>query len=97
MAFGYPANQSIKPSIDFSRCEPISVIVNFNRDGKIMPVMFNYVDRHQNYTKVNIDGIKYTKDGDGSLTYCCVANNGRWKYQVNLTFWIMEHIWVLER
>lgn len=74
---------------------PISVIAVYNQAGKIKPVYIGLTDLYGNVCKAKIDGVKYTKDGNGYTTYCCVYTNGYRQQQINLTFYIKQHLWVL--
>ncbi len=87
-------NPDIK--IDYSKCQPVSVIAVFNREGKIMPVYLSLTDLYGNVCKVKIDGVTFTKDGTGSTTYCCIYSADKRKRQINLTYYIHQHLWVLE-
>lgn len=97
MAFGIEPKPDNKINIDYSHCTPVAVIVNFNREGKLMPVYLSLEDLYGNVCKAKIDGIKYTKDKKGCITYCCLISNGHNRQQqINLTFYIRDHLWVLE-
>ncbi len=87
---------TISTIIDYSKCQPISVIAAFNREGKIMPVYISLTDLYGNICKVKIDGVTFTKDGSGFTTYCCLYTTGRSRKQVNLTYFFNQHLWVLE-
>lgn len=81
--------------IDYSKCQPVSVIVSFNREGKMIPVYVGIMDLYGNACRVKIDGITCTKDGNGCTTYCCFYNTNKRSRQVNLTYYINQHLWVL--
>lgn len=97
MAFGYPYQEDPKPTIDSNKHQPVTVIANFNPEGKIIPVYVSLEDLYGNVCKCKIDGVKYTKDGKGHTTYCCTYNNGRRQCQINLIFFHDEHVWVMDR
>ncbi len=90
MAFGYPSKEE-KSNIDYSRCTPINVIAVTNQERKIKPLYFSVND-----TKVKVDGIKYTKDGKGCTSFCCVYSVGSRQRECILTYYHKEHIWVLQ-
>lgn len=93
---------SSKPSVNIeqqrknSNSQPVSVIANFNADGKIMPAFLSIEDYYGNVCKTKIDGVKYTKEGNGYTTYCCLISNNYRQQQINLTFYIHDHVWVLD-
>lgn len=87
-------NPNIK--IDYSKCQPVSVIAAFNREGKILPVYIGLMDLYGNVCKVKIDDVTNTKDGIGCITYCCLYNAHMRQKQINLTFFINQHLWVLD-
>lgn len=85
----------IKPNYD--KCTPVSVIISFSRDGKMMPVCFGMADLYGNQIKVNIDGVKYTKDKIGCISYYCLYSVGKQKRECMLTYYVSDHLWVLEK
>lgn len=82
--------------VDYSKHQPVSVIASFNREGKILPVYLGIMDLYGNVCKVKIDGVSFTKDGKGCITYCCLYNSNKLRRQVNLTYFIHEHLWALD-
>ncbi len=96
MAFGYYPNDE-NFNIDYSHCTPISVIAVFNVERKIKPVYVSLEDMYGNVCKTKIDGIKYTKDKDNCITFCCLISSGNNRQQqINLTFYVKDHLWVLD-
>jgi hypothetical protein len=89
-------SNEINYKIDFSHCTPVSVISNFNPEGKILPIYIALTDLYNNTWKTKIDGVKYTKDKPGCISYCCVYTVGRFKREIMLTYYIKEHLWVME-
>lgn len=91
-----PRFQDNKVNIDYSRCTPISVIATFATDGRYKPLYFLVKDEYSNECKVQVKGIKYTKDERDSTTFCCVYQVGSVQRECLLTFYIQQHLWVLE-
>lgn len=81
---------------DIKKGQPLSVIAVYNSEGKIKPLYISLTDLYGNVCKAKIEGVKYTKDGKGYKTYCCLYNNGYRQQQINLTFYIDNHFWILE-
>lgn len=92
----FEPNNTPEIKIDYSKYQPISVIAAFNREGKIMPVYIGLMDLYGNVCKIKLDGVTFTKDGIGCTTYCCLYNTNRLQKQIALTYFIDQHIWVLE-
>lgn len=92
----FEQKDDINRKVDYNHSQPVSVIACFNPEGKIMPVYVSLEDLYGNICKTKIEAINYTKDGHGYTTYCCVYSNGYRKRQMNLTFFIEKHLWVLE-
>lgn len=90
MAFGFEPHKETQSNIDYSRCTPINVIAVTNQERKIKPLYFSVED-----AKVKIDGIKYTKDGKGCTSFCCLYQVGSRQRECILAYYHMEHIWVL--
>lgn len=84
-------------NIDYTNCFPVSVIANYNAEGKIMPVYLSITDLYENVFKIKIDNVQSTKDGNGYKTYCCTIHNKYRSQLINLRFYTMEHLWVLEK
>ncbi len=92
--FDISDNQKVEP--DREKGQPLSVIAVYNPDGKIKPLYISLTDLYGNVCKTKIDGVKYTKDGKGYKTYCCLYNDGYRQQQINLTFYIDKHFWILD-
>jgi hypothetical protein len=94
MAFGYP-HETEKVNIDYSRCTPVAVIANFNADGRIMPAYVCIQDLYGNTFKTKVEGIKYTKDGNGYIMFCCLVKSGNRQQEISLSYYVDQHLWVL--
>lgn len=93
-AFGnYPHIE--KPKIDFSQLNTVSVIANFNPEGKIKPEYFKFVNADQSEKTIKIDSIKYTKEYDNRISFCCIYTIYGKQREVMLTFYVAECIWVI--
>jgi hypothetical protein len=92
----FETNNTPEEKIDYSKCQPVSVIAMFNIEGKIRPVYFGLMDLYGNVCKVRIDFVSSTKTGNGCMTYCCLYNSEIIQRRINLTYYISQHLWVLE-
>lgn len=92
-----PQFKDTKINIDYSRCTPVSVIVTFATDGRYKPLYFLVTDSYGNECKTKVTGIKYTKDGKGCTSFCCAYQVGSRQRECMLTYYLMEHLWVLEK
>lgn len=91
MPFYTPANETYQP-IDLNRYKPIVVIAYYDIDGNIKPLRFKY---ESDFT-FNINEIKYSKDVKGGILFCCLITNCNKQQEVNLVYFIREHLWCLE-
>jgi hypothetical protein len=96
-AFGYHTHNP-KPVIDFSQMKTVSVIATFNAEGKIRPDYFNYINPDGSMDKFKIESIKYTRDYSypSRILFCCVYKSYNKHHEVNLIFYVMEHMWVIQ-
>jgi hypothetical protein len=93
-AFGnYPYNP--KPETDFSKLRTVSVIANFNTEGKFIPIYFRYVNPDESEQTIKIDAIKFTREKADRILFCCLFTNYGRQQEVILTFYIKECIWVI--
>lgn len=83
--------------IYYSRCTPISVIVTFATDGRLKPLYFMVKDDYNHECKVEVTGIKYTKDGNGCTSFCCAYQVGSRQRECVMTYYLQDHVWVLEK
>ncbi len=92
----FETNRKPEFEIDYSRCQSVSVIANYNPAGKIRPVFVCLEDLYGNACKAKIEGVKYTKEMPGGYSFCCVYKSGNRLRECTLIFYIREHLWVLE-
>lgn len=95
-AFGnYHHNPKLET--DFSQLRTVSVIANFNTNGKIRPEYFRLVNPDQSEETFKIDFIKYTRDYDNPsrILFCCLYKNYGRQFEVGLMFYVMECIWTI--
>lgn len=84
-------------NIDYDKCIPVSVIINFSKDGKMLPLYIRWINNDESEETLKVDSVKYTKDIDGGITYCCYVIRNGWRKEVNLTFYVKECLWVLNK
>ena len=94
MPFFTPASPN-NINIDYSKA--VTVIANYNPEGKIIPVYVSLENDCGDIVKIKIDGVKYTKDDLGRISYCCLYTVGSRQRELMLTFYIDKHVWVLNR
>ncbi len=94
-SFGFQPDTNLTPTIDYSKCTPISVIVTFNRERKMKPLYISLTDLYGNVLKTKIDAVKFTKEGPGTTSFYCVYTTSHLQKECILTYYIKEHQWVL--
>lgn len=92
----YEIPKEPKFTIDYSSRQPISVMCAFNPTGEMKPVYFGIVDLYGNRCKVQVTGIKHTKDIRGSKSFCCTYLSGAQQRECILTYCCTDHRWVLD-
>lgn len=95
MAFGHPQTEK-KLLIDYSCCTPIPVVATFAPGGKYKPLYFMVRNEYGDECKTKVTGIKYTKECNGYTSFCCAYQVGSRQRECILTYYISEHLWVLE-
>ena len=81
--------------IDYNSRQPISVIAAFNPTGDFKPVCFGIKDLYGNVCKVQITGVKYSKDIRNGKSFCCTYLSGDQQKECILTYYVSDHRWVL--
>lgn len=94
MPFFEPDRQP-KFSIDYSSRQTVSVMAVFNPMGDFKPVSFGVVDPYGDTCKVQITGIKHSKDVRGGKSFCCTYLSGSQQRECILTYYGTDHRWVL--
>lgn len=84
-----------KPETDFSKLKTVSVIANFNTEGKFIPVYFKYINPDKSEQTIKIDTVKFTRDKGDYISFCCLFTNHSRQQEVVLTFYVMECIWII--
>jgi hypothetical protein len=94
-AFGnYPYNP--KPETDFSKLRTVSVIANFNTEGKFIPIYFRLVNPDQSEDTIKIDAIRFIREKSDSILFCCLYTSYGRQQEVLLRFYIKECRWTIE-
>ena len=96
MAFGYPQPDQPKHFIDYNKCTPVTVMVNFAPNGKMLPIYIRWTYPDQSEETIKIDAIKFTRDKGDCISFYCLFNNHGRQQEVILTFYVMECRWVVE-
>lgn len=91
----FEPDRSPEFKIDYSVRQPVSVIAAFNPMGEIKPVHFGIIDLYGNTCKVQIQGIKYSKDVRGGKSFCCTYLSTNQLRECILTYYGTDHRWVL--
>lgn len=80
----------------FTSNQPVAVVANFAMDGRFLPIYFRFIASDSSEKSYKIDGIKYSRDKQESILFCCLIANEGIQYQVILTFYYEECLWKLE-
>ena len=83
--------------IDYDKCTPVSVIINFAPDGRMLPVFLHYIYPDQSEETLKIDGVISTKDIVGGVSYYCYITVNGWRRRIALTYYVKEHLWVINK
>lgn len=84
-----------KLEIDFSQLKTVSVITNFNAEGRFKPEYFRVINPDQSETTFKIDTVKFTREYDNRILFCCVYTNNRRQCEIILIFYVLECCWVI--
>lgn len=96
MPFYTPSKEN-KKQIDYDKYKPVYVYSHTDIDGKIRPIQFKYEDDNGLITTSAINSIKYSKDIPGGFLYRCLITNYGRQCEIDLIFYVAEHIWVIRR
>jgi hypothetical protein len=96
MPFYTPSNDP-QHQIDYNKYQPIYVYSHTDMDGNIRPLSFIYITEDGIRITLKIDEIKYTKDINGGFLYNCIVTNYGKQQEVILTYYVKQHIWVMEK
>lgn len=75
---------------------PVSVAVSFKSSGGMLPLQMQVRDEYGDPLRVKIDGVKYTKDIKGGLSYRVFYNAGTQRRECTLNYYVKVHMWYLE-
>ena len=92
----YNFNVDLQSYSDGTKIQPIVVIANFTKDGKIRPEIIRYALPDESYVQVKVDQIKYYRDNSGHLVFCCLFTNYGRQYEILLTYHIKDHCWTMQ-
>lgn len=79
--------------IDPNKFTPATVVVNFAPDGKMLPIFLRITHPDKSEETIKIDGVKYTKDIQGGISYCCLITINGWQKQIILNYYVNDHTW----
>lgn len=96
MPFFDTPDRNDKITIDYSRCRPISVVMSHKANGQFIPIYFRAIKPDESEQTVKIDIVKFIKEKKGCISFHCLVTNYDRQQEVILTFYVLEHIWVLE-
>ena len=91
----FESDRQPKFQIDYSSRQPISVMAVFNPTGDFKPVYFAVKDSYGEGCKIEITGIKHSKDVHGGKSFCCTYLSGGQQRECILTYYGTDHRWVL--
>lgn len=75
---------------------PVSVAVSFKSTGEMLPLQMQVSDEYGAPLRVHIDGVKYTKDIKGGLSYRVLFKAGTQRRECTLNYYVKVHQWYLE-
>jgi hypothetical protein len=75
---------------------PVSVAVSFKSTGEMLPLQMVVMDKYDSPLRVHIDGVKYTKDIKGGLSYRVLFKAGTQRRECTLNYYVKVHQWYLE-
>ncbi|HAU85140.1 MAG TPA: hypothetical protein DCW90_06455 [Lachnospiraceae bacterium] len=93
-AFSY---YSKTPSVvDISGYTPVSVVANFNTEGKFIPV---YVQIEEDYEKITIkiEQVKRAEDKMGVVQFDCTYKDGDYLKNITLYYIISKSTWAIKK
>lgn len=96
MPFYTPSNDP-EHHIDYDKFKPVYTYFHTDIEGKIRPLQFTYESEDNTRVTLKIDEIKYTKDINGGFMYRCLVTNYGRKQEVDLVYYVKEHVWVIQK
>jgi hypothetical protein len=75
---------------------PVSVAVSFKSTGEMLPLHMIVRDMYDSPHRVQIDGVKYSKDIKGGLSYRIHYMAGTQRRECTLNYYVKMHQWYLE-
>lgn len=94
MPFYDSHDHSNKIEIDYSKA--VDVVVSSKTDGSYIPLYFRAKDYEEVLQTYKVT-VKFIKEKKGCTTFRCLIDNYGRQQEVYLTFYIEEHVWILER
>lgn len=91
----YTPSKDQKHQIDFNKYKPIYAYFYTDKDGKIKPLKFKYESDDSSLISLDIDNIKYSKDIQGGILFCCLVTNYGRQQEVDIVYFYAEHQWCL--
>jgi hypothetical protein len=82
-------------SDNYSSAQPVSVVANYAKSGKFVPIYFIYTAHDESLLTIKIDCIKYVRDYPDRILFCCLFTNCDWQQEVYLEYHILNHLWTI--
>lgn len=81
--------------IDFTKYKAVSVMVNAAKDGRFIPVFFHVINPDQSEQTYKVLSIKYIKELKNYFIFRVCYENYHRQHEVDLFFFIQDHIWAV--
>lgn len=93
----YTPNHKPQFNINFDKYKPVDVMFHAHTDGTLKPMLFKYPTEDELNHLFKIDKVSYSKDINGGILFrCSIASIGVYR-EVNLVYFIRQHLWCLEK
>jgi len=91
-------NYSFKKTHNIDCCidHPVAVVANYASDGRFIPAYIRFVCEDGSEQTIKVTAIKYIKDKLDRTVFCCAVVCSDQRMEVMLTYYIDNHIWVIE-
>lgn len=81
--------------IDPNKFTPVSVVVNFAPDGRMLPIYIRVILPDESEETIAIDGVKSHKEIQGGISYCCLVKIANRQKQITLNYYVKSHAWYM--
>lgn len=98
MAYGKYNNNTVSYSVkDSKHLAAVSVSVTFNPAGEMRPDFVQVVKQDESKETYKIQGIKSHDKVTAYIQYICLINSYGYTKEIKLMYFILDHIWFIEK